>query len=296
MPVLLHEAIQLLAIKKSDTAVDATLGEGGHTREILKQLGPQGVYIGIDADGSALRRAQKNLSASVKEKKTHFVQANFRMLTSVLETLNIQTVDKVLFDLGWNSAQLSSGRGFSFRTDEPLRMTFDDTPHSKTLTAAYVVNEWSEETLRDILTGFGEERYARRIALMIVLRREKKKFDTARELADAIYNIVPPAYRHGKIHPATRTFQALRIAVNDELGAIQEGFEAAWNALSKDGRIAFITFHSVEARLVKNLMREKVKARGGRLIVKRAVMPSVEEVGKNPRSRSATLRVIEKQV
>lgn len=294
IPVLLHETIELLAIKSDDVVVDATLGGGGHARDILKCLGGKGILVGIDADGEAVREAQETLKDDIKAKTAHFVKANFRTLSSVLTKLNIQTIDKALFDLGWSAAQLSRGRGFSFQTDEPLLMTYGDMPEDRVVTAALAVNTWSEETLRDILIGFGEERYARRIARMLVLRRDRKPFETARELAEAVYQAVPPAYRHGKIHPATRTFQALRIAVNDEFGATQEGFRVAWSSLSKGGRIAFITFHSVEDRLVKNLMRERVRAGEGQLVVKRPVKVSREEIERNPRSRSAKLRVIER--
>lgn len=296
IPVLLHETIELLAIKKNDVVLDATLGGGGHAQEILKRLGTHGVLIGIDADGSILKRTQQKLHKNVEGKTAYFAEGNFRTLASLLETLKIRSIDEVLFDLGWNTLQLTSGRGFSFQSNDPLVMTFASLLRGDAVIASRVVNEWSEETLQSIFTGFGEERYARRISRMIVNRREQKPFETARELADAIFRAVPPAYRYGKIHPATRTFQALRIAVNDELGAIQEGFEAAWKALSKNGRIAFITFHSVEDRLVKHLMRDKVYQGTGRLLTRHPLTPSPEEAASNPRSRSAKLRVIEKQV
>lgn len=292
-PVLLHETIQLLSIKTDDVVVDATLGSGGHAQEIVQRLGNKSVFIGIDADGEALVRAQKKLYADTEGKTTHFVEANFRTLAAILKTLRIQTIDKVLFDLGWSAAHLSAGRGFSFRSGEPLVMTYA-LPGSDTLTASYAIHKWSEESLRDILVGFGEEPYARRIAHMIVTRRAYKPFRSARDLADAIARVVPGRYQRGRIHPATRTFQALRIAVNDELGAFQEGFQAAWEALSVSGRIAVITFHSVEDRLVKNLMRDKVRRGEARLLVKRPVVSSVEERAINPRSRSAKLRAIEK--
>ncbi|MBM3261060.1 16S rRNA (cytosine(1402)-N(4))-methyltransferase RsmH, partial [Candidatus Kaiserbacteria bacterium] len=203
-------------------------------------------------------------------------------------------IDKALFDLGWSGYQLSAGRGFSFLSDEPLLMTYVKDITSETLTAREIVNEWEEQSLIDIIAGWGEERYARRIAAAIVERRDQKPFETARDLGEVIKACVPSVYRYGRIHPATKTFQALRIAVNDELGSLQEGIASAYQMLAPGGRIAVITFHSIEDRIVKQTFVEWEKAKTGRRITKKPIVPTPEELAHNPRARSAKLRVIEK--
>lgn len=290
-PVLLHEAIAGLAIEKDDVVVDATLGGAGHARALTDALGKKGTFIGFDLDHDAILRARQALANITP--KTHLIEANFRNLTSELAKIEITHIDKVLFDLGWSSFQLTGGRGFSLKSDEPLQMTFTKDPKSG-LTAGKIVNEWAEESLADIIYGWGEERYSRRIAKAIVERRAQKPFMTARELAEVIYAVVPPRYRHGRIHPATRTFQALRIAVNDELGALQTGLGAAWSILSPRGRIAVITFHSIEDRLVKQTFKQWEERGEGTRITRKPIVASDEETAKNPRSRSAKLRIISK--
>ncbi|OGG57125.1 16S rRNA (cytosine(1402)-N(4))-methyltransferase [Candidatus Kaiserbacteria bacterium RIFCSPHIGHO2_02_FULL_55_20] len=300
--VLLHEAIEQLAIELNDTVVDATLGGAGHALAIAQKLGKGGTLIGIDADHDAIVRAQEALADVVP--KVHLVEGNFRDLKAQLDKLGVANITKALFDLGWSSYQLDSGRGFSLKADEPLLMTYSKDLGA--LTAARIVNEWAEESLADVLYGWGEERYSRRIAKSIVQRRETKPFTTARELAETIYEAVPPRYRFGKIHPATRTFQALRIAVNDELGSLSQGLGGAWQALSRGGRIAVITFHSIEDRLVKQTFKQWEEAGEGKRITpkdsklptgqakKFFVVPTKDEVTSNPRARSAKLRVIQK--
>lgn len=290
IPVLLQEVMDVLLIKENDTVFDLTVGGAGHTREILSCLGKRGTFVGFDADPNAIEGAREILSRSGRT--MHLVNDNFRTLNVHMKELGIRNINKALFDLGWNSEQLSAGRGFSFRTDDPLVMTYASNV-ADTLKASHIVNEWGEQSLIDVFTGFGEERYARRIARMIVTKRKEKPFQTARELAEAISLCVPQAARRGRTHPATHVFQALRIATNDELGALEEGLTAAWKALSPFGRIAVISFHSVEDRLVKRLMREFAKE-GGRLLFKRPLTPSEEEIKNNPRARSAKLRAIEK--
>lgn len=288
--VLLHEATELLAIQPADTVVDATLGGAGHARAIAGQLGKGGRLIGIDADHDAILRAEEALEGVAP--KVHLIEANFRDLSSQLEKLNITEVDKILFDLGWSSFQLDAGRGFSLKSDEPLLMTYSTEPGA--LTAQKIVNEWGEASIADVIFGWGEERYSRRIAKCIVKRRATKPFTTARELAEAIYAAVPPRYRFGRIHPATRTFQALRIAVNDELGSLTQGLADSWRHLSKGGRIAVITFHSIEDRLVKQTFKQWEDAGEGKRITKKPLTPGPEELASNPRARSAKLRVIQK--
>ncbi|MBI2030043.1 16S rRNA (cytosine(1402)-N(4))-methyltransferase RsmH [Candidatus Kaiserbacteria bacterium] len=290
--VLLHEAIRELEIRPDDTVIDATLGGAGHARAIAEALESSGILIGFDLDQAAIARAQRALADA--KPQIHLIRSNFRNLANELAAREISSVDKALFDLGWSGYQLAAGRGFSFLSDEPLLMTYVQEITPETLTAREIVNEWEEESLIDIISGWGEERYARRIASMIVNRRSTKPFETARDLADEIKACVPSVYRYGRIHPATKTFQALRIAVNDELGALQEGLASAWKILSPGGRIAVITFHSIEDRIVKQLFVQWEKEEGGKRITKKPLTPSDEELSHNPRARSAKLRVIEK--
>ena len=290
--VLLQEAVEHLEVAENDTIVDATLGGAGHARMIAEKLGNKGTFVGFDLDADAIGRAQEALADTSCTK--HLVQANFRTMQAELEARGITEIDGALFDLGWSSFQLDVGRGFSFLADEPLSMTYTKDIGEDTLTAATIVNEWGEESLSDIILGWGEERYARKIAHMIVERRKQKPFETSRELADAIKASVPPVYRFGRIHPATRTFQALRIAVNDEMGALEDGIAAAWRMMRVGGRIAVITFHSIEDRIVKQQFVAWDKEGSGRKITRKPLLPSEEELSANPRARSAKLRVIEK--
>ncbi len=288
--VLLHEAIEQLNIQPTDIVVDATLGAAGHARAIAERLGKKGMLIGFDLDTDALARSRKRL-VHVKP-VVHLVRANFRHLGGELAKLGITHLTKVLFDLGWSSYQLDSGRGFSFRSGEPLLMTYSKEEGG--LTAAKIVNEWEEGSIADVIFGWGEERYARRIAKAIVAAREREPIRTSVELAETVMAAVPPKYRRGRIHPATRTFQALRIAVNDELGALKEGLAAAWEILGPRGRIAVITFHSIEDRIVKRLFAEWGRSGAGKRLTKKPIVPSAFEIAENPRSRSAKLRVISK--
>jgi 16S rRNA (cytosine1402-N4)-methyltransferase len=286
--VLLQECIAHLDIQPDDTVLDATLGGAGHAVALASLLGSSGTFVGIDADHDAISRAEtalKGLAPAI-----HLVQENFRNLDLVLARIEVEALNKALFDLGWSAYQLSGGRGFSFRSDEPLLMTYTTAITEDTVTAATIVNTWSEESLADVIYGYGQERFARKIAHAIVRRRETKPFETARDLADTIAEAVP---RQGKIHPATKTFQALRIAVNDELGAIQEGLDAARRHMNPGGRIAVITFHSIEDRTVKRLFRKWEEADYGVNEPRRAIKPNSEEVSENPRARSAKLRIFQ---
>ncbi|HVM73718.1 MAG TPA: 16S rRNA (cytosine(1402)-N(4))-methyltransferase RsmH [Candidatus Paceibacterota bacterium] len=291
-PVLLQEAIDELSIQANDTVVDATLGGAGHAKAITDLLGAEGAFVGFDLDLDALARAQVSLQGVAPQ--TLFIEANFRYIERELMARGITHIDKALFDLGWSAYQLDAGRGFSFLTDEPLLMTFEKNPRTGTLTAATIVNKWDESSIADIIFGWGEERYARRIAQAIVRRRGERPFTRADELAAVIKSAVPAAYRTGRLHPATRTFQALRIAVNDELGALTEGLKSVWKLLAPGGRIAVITFHSIEDRLVKELFLEWERAGGAVRITRSPKKPTRKEVVSNPRARSAKARVIEK--
>jgi len=295
-PVLLHEVLQALDVQPDDIVLDATVGGGGHARELVKGLGGNGLFIGFDKDADAIERTRIALTGCTAP--AHLVLADFRHLESKLAVLGVSRITKALFDFGWSSYQLDSGRGFSFsasrQSDEPLLMTYSKVPHAAELTAATIVNTWSERSLADVIFGFGEEHYARRIAKAIVAHRSKKPFKTSSELAEVVRLATPPRYRRSRIHPATRTFQALRIAVNDELGALSEGLGAAWRMLAPGGRVAAISFHSIEDRLVKQTFASWEKSGEGRRISKKPIPPTSEEVAENPRARSAKLRVIEK--
>jgi 16S rRNA (cytosine1402-N4)-methyltransferase len=293
--VLLHEVIEGLAVKSGETFVDMTTNGAGHSSEICLSLGPKGTLVGIDADANALARAKEKLAGC--EATVHLVPENFRNVKKVLHDLGISKVDKVLFDLGLSSNELeTSGRGFSFQKDEPLLMTFSDDPSKVTFTAEDIVNTWDEENIATILSGYGEERFARRIARRIVETRGMTPIHTTKELVGVIQMAVPGWYRSGrKTHFATKTFQALRMAVNDEIRALQEALTDAWDALAPKGRIAIISFHSMEDRMVKKFFKEKSKGGEGILLTKKPIVPTEEELKLNRRSRSAKLRIIEKK-
>lgn len=274
--VMTREVVAALAVQKGEVVVDATYGQGGHSKALKAEAKIK--LVALDADPMAGEGV---------------VEANFGDLKEVANKLGISAIDKIVFDLGWNKGQLNSGRGFSFMHDEPLVMSYSDTPRSG-FTAAEILNTFTEKALADIFFGYGEERYARRIAKAVVERRNEKPFETTLELVEVIKDAVPAAYRRGRLHPATRTFQGLRIAVNNELGVIEQGLKAAWDLLSCGGRIAVITFHSIEDRLVKRTFAAFAKGGGGTLLYKKPLIPSQREVKENPASRSAKLRAIEK--
>jgi 16S rRNA (cytosine1402-N4)-methyltransferase len=283
-----EQAIKFLDLKKGDVVVDGTLGMGGHSEAILKT--EHVALIAIDADPEAVKAGTEKLKKYGE--RAHIVEGNFRDLAHLLKKEGVAKVDKVLLDLGWNMTQLSSGRGFSFMRDEPLNMSYGPRPASG-FTAAEILNNWEEKVIADVLYGYGEERYARKIAKAIVERRATKAFETTIELVETIRDAVPPSYRHGRINPATRSFQALRIAVNDELGSIEKGVTAAWDHLQVNGRLIVITFHSIEDRLVKQMFANYAK-HGGKLLVKKPLVPEQSEMSRNPSARSAKMRAIEK--
>lgn len=288
--VLLHEAIEGLDIKPGSVVVDATLGGAGHSRAINNLLGKDGILIGIDADSDAIARARAALSDS--KATIHLIEGNFRNLSKILEGLHVKKINSIIFDLGWSAYHLGVGRGFSFRKDEPLLMTYAKDATEGTLTARQIVNEWDEESISDILWGWGEEKFSRQIASRVVEYRKEKPIETTGTLAEIVKKATPVWYRHKKIHPATKTFQALRIAVNDEIGAITDGLGHALEKLSSGGRIAVITFHSTEDRVVKRMFRDwKEKGLGE---AHKLIKPSKEEIEENPRARSSKLRIFKK--
>ena len=289
--VLLHEVVDWLRVEPSGTYVDMTVGAGGHAGALIERLGPEGTFIGFDADSQAIADAQKRFAHATPH--ITLVHANFRRLRQVLADNSIEQVHGIAFDLGWRIEQLR-GRGFSFDKDEPLLMTFDPKPPTDALTAREIVNTWDEPHIADILYGWGGEHFSRRIAKAIVERRTGKPIERTVELADIVSRATPVWYRKRRIHPATKTFQALRIAVNDEIGALREGLAAAHEALASGGRIAVITFHSVEDREVKHIFRKWAGDSLGQVLTKKPQTASAEELTANPRSRSAKLRVYEK--
>lgn len=293
IPVLLHESIEGLNVQSGGVYVDCTTNRGGHSVEIAKRLGTDGVLICIDLDQTALQEAREVIEKIKDCPKVHFIQSNFRYLPSILKDLKISHVNGILADLGISSQELDeSGRGFSFQRDEPLLMTFDAKPEEDVTTAYDIVNCWSESTIADILYGFADETYSRRIANAIINQREKGPIKTTFELVDVIARSVPALYRHRKTHFATKTFQALRMATNDELGSINDLLEALPAVLASNGRACIITFHSTEDRIVKRGLRANDTTL--RMINKKAIVPSEEELKNNPRARSAQLRIVER--
>jgi 16S rRNA (cytosine1402-N4)-methyltransferase len=293
--VLLNETIDGLNLKEKSLVMDCTFGGGGHSAEICKRY-PDVKIIALDQDKSVFDKAKekfKNFNYDID-----FVNLNFKDL----DKTEVKNVSGIIFDLGLSSDQLeNSGRGFSFMKDEPLLMTMKENPLPEDVTAFDVVNGWSEESLADIIYGYGEERYSRRIAKGIVDARQKKEIKTTFDLVKIIESAVPAVYKRGhakgrasRIHFATRTFQALRIAVNDELGVLKIGLEKGLNALKVGGRMSVISFHSLEDRVVKKFYKEKEKESLVRLINKKPITATPEEIKNNPRSRSAKLRVLEK--
>ena len=302
--VLLNECIDALNIRPDGIYLDGTLGMGGHSEEIAKRLGT-GRLIAVDRDPMALERARRRLEP-YREKIT-FLHGNFRDLSQLLAGCGMETVDGMLFDLGVSSPQLDEiDRGFSYMTDAPLDMRMDS---GDSLTAREIVNEWPEEKLKRILYDFGEERYAPRIAAKIVQRRQETPINTTGELVDIIRSAMPAQALREKQHPAKRSFQAIRIAVNDELEAISKMMEKATEHLSPGGRLVVISFHSLEDRIVKNAIQSKERGctcprdfpvctcgfvQTLKSITKKPILPSEKELSENPRSRSAKLRVAER--
>lgn len=282
-------------VASDDVVVDATLGGAGHFRSLVSKLGKEGVLMGIDADADALTRAQAVVDTIPASERpdVRLVHGNFRELGEFLDREGLIPT-KVLFDLGWSGFHLTSGRGFSFRVDEPLHMTYGDP--SEGTTAEDLVNHLSEQSLAELLWSLGEERFGRSIARSIVASREQAPIETTMQLVSAIEAGTPAWYKRRRIHPATKTFQALRIAVNDELGALREGLEAAIGRVPAGGRIAVITFHSIEDRIVKHMLRDAAEAGKGVLVTRKPLGPSPEESTANPRARSAKLRVYESGV
>jgi len=332
IPVLLQEVVDGLKAKEGEVILDATVGGGGHSEAICSAVGGKATFICLDADSDAIKRSKEQLLGC--DCKFLFCETNYRHLDVALANLGITGINRALFDLGLSSFQLEeSGRGFSFMRDEPLEMTFhkispadlpaETSAHSEDgsapftkgripneeLTASTIVNEWGEETIATILSSYGEEKQARKIARRIVEARAKAPILTTFGLASIVESVVkrkgkihPVRSREGTkrfsasngIHPATKTFQAIRVAVNDEYQGLKDGLAKAWEKLLPGGRIAVISFHSMEDRVAKDFFRELGMAGAGKVVTKKPIVPSEQEIQENPRSRSAKLRFIEK--
>ena len=290
--VLLNETVDGLNLVPKAIVLDGTFGGGGHSVDVCKKY-PGTKIIAIDQDKGAWDKAKSKFENV--DCKVSFHNLNFRDLDKALEIEGLKEVDGIILDIGLSSDQLdNSGRGFSFMKDEPLLMTMKENPLLEDLTAMDVVNGWSEKSLADIIYGYGEERFSRRIAKGIVEARKKKKIETTWELVKIIEDNVPTVYRKGRLHFATKTFQALRIAVNDELGALEMGLHKGFEALKVGGRMSVISFHSLEDRIVKIFYKEKQKEGKAKLINKKPIVGKEEEIKSNRRARSAKLRILEK--
>jgi 16S rRNA (cytosine1402-N4)-methyltransferase len=285
LPVLSGEVIELLSPVTGGTYIDATIGLGGHSEEILKLIGPNGRIIGIDRDEEALKRTRERL----RDDRVTLKRGSFSEMEDLVHSEGVHEVDGILFDLGVSMMQLKdTGRGFSFHSEERLDMRMDT---SQELSAWHVVNRYSEKNLVRILREYGEEFRAPRIARAIAAHRSRKTIDTGTELAA----IVSAVYGgRGRIHPATKTFQALRIEVNKEMEELASGLESSLRILKRGGRLCVISYHSLEDRVVKNFIRDRARERALRPLSKKPLVPGPGETRENPSSRSAKLRGAEK--
>jgi len=304
--VLLEECIESLEIKPNGIYVDGTLGGAGHSYEICKKLNKEGMLIGIDQDENAIEAATKRLDEY--KDIISINRANFSQIKEVLLKNNISKVDGILLDLGVSSYQLDeASRGFSYMNDADLDMRMDQ---RQEFTAKDIVNDYSEERLHEIIKNYGEDRWAKRIAQFIVAEREIKPIETTYELVSVIKKAIPKAARRDGPHPAKRTFQAIRIELNGELSILEKTIEDMVDVLNEDGRLCIITFHSLEDRIVKQVYRKMMnpctcprefpicicnKTPQGKVITRKPILPSEEELEVNSRSRSAKLRVFEKK-
>jgi 16S rRNA (cytosine1402-N4)-methyltransferase len=298
IPVLVEEVMTLLRCESGRTFVDATLGGGGHALEILKRTAPEGIVIGVEWDEDAISEARKTLMPFGERAK--IFRENFIYLPDVLKAMKVEKVDGILLDLGLSSIQLEKEeRGFSFKGEGPLDMRMD---HRMDRTAADLVNRLPLRELEETLSEHGEERWAKRIAKAIVRERDRNPIRTTQSLRKIVHQAIPGRFHFWKIDPATKTFQALRIRVNDELGNLKKILDTGWRLLRQGGRMCVISFHSLEDRMVKETFR-RLEREGGegpnaeavmRVITKKPVTPSQEERRRNPRSRSAKLRCAER--
>lgn len=284
--VLLQEAISALQITKGGKYIDATLGAGGHSKEILEK---GGVVLGIDQDDEALQEVEKNLAQYIQKGQLKIVKGNFSRLSEIAQQQGLEKVQGILFDIGVSSHQLDTNdRGFSFMSNGPLDMRMDNTLGVR---AADLVNGLTKGELIELFTKYGEEPFAKKIAEALTKARLTNPIRTTTELADIIIRNVP---KTGKIHPATKVFQALRIAVNDELHSLEQGLRQAVDLLDAKGRLVIITFHSLEDRIAKRLFEEFQEKQMGHIMTNKPIVPTDKEIIENRRARSAKMRIFEK--
>ncbi|MCL4405267.1 MAG: 16S rRNA (cytosine(1402)-N(4))-methyltransferase RsmH [Patescibacteria group bacterium] len=291
IPVLLDKALEALDVNQDDFIVDGTVDGGGHGLRIIERLGKQGIFLGIDRDKDMINKLRTQLAEIDKTgPRTLLVDASYSELPIILKKESLPKVDGLLLDLGFSSDQLASGRGFSFQGDEPLDMRYD---RSKGMTAAEVISKLPESELADIFFNYSGERYSRRIAKNIVEARRREKILNTSQLSQIVSKSVPGYYERGRINPATRVFQALRIYVNDELTELQKILNNLKTVMAPGGRVVIISFHSLEDRIVKKGFQVLSKDGVARALVSKPVTAGEEETSRNPRSRSAKLRAIE---
>ncbi|MFA5169606.1 MAG: 16S rRNA (cytosine(1402)-N(4))-methyltransferase RsmH [Candidatus Paceibacterota bacterium] len=278
IPVLLKEITE--DIQPNENYVDCTMNGGGHTKEILKNNGPDGKVLGIEIDKEIFDRVEK-------QERLIAVNDSYVNLKKIVEENGFEKIKGVLFDIGMSSYHVdSSKRGFSFQKDEPLVMSY-----SGDVTAEEILNEWREDEIEKILKEYGEEKFARKISKKIVEKRKGEKIKSTLQLVQIIKEATPGFYHHSKTHFATRTFQALRIAVNDELNNFKKALPQALEVLDKGGRLVAISFHSLEDRIIKEFLKEKEKSGEVKIITSKPIVPGEEEIQSNPRSRSSKLRI-----
>ena len=288
IPVLTKEVLELLNPGQNENFIDCTIGQGGHVNLILEKNKPSGKVLGIDLDSNQI----ENCKLLIKDERLLLVNNSYLNIKEIIERIKFGPVNGILLDLGYSSWQLEiSGRGFSFQKDEPLDMRYDAT---QSLTAKIIVNEYSQDEIEKILKEYGEEKFAKQIARKIIEERKIKKIESALQLVQIIKKAIHSRYNYSKIHFATRTFQALRIAVNDELNNLTRVLPDIISVLSPGGRIVIISFHSLEDRIVKNFFKKKEKEGNIKILTKKPLTAQGDELKVNPRSRSAKLRAFKK--
>ncbi len=295
IPVLQEEVIKFLDPRPGDNFVDGTCGGAGHTRELLKNISPGGKVLCLDLDGGVIESFEKKFSEERQAGRLIFVNDNFANLEKIVQENNFSPISGILLDLGMSSDQLEeSDRGFSFLKDEPLLMAYSKSQIANGLTAREIVNQWPESDIEKILEDYGEERFSRKIAAEIIRSRKIKPIMTTKELVEVIARAIPKKYQYGRTNFATRTFQALRIAVNDELANLEKFLPQGINVLTRGGRLVIISFHSLEDRIVKRFFRLEAQNKEVEILTRKPVTATVQELAANPRSRSAKLRAIKK--
>ena len=296
IPVLLDEVIKYLNLHEGSVIVDATVGTGGHAKKICKKIGTDGIFIGIDRDEYLIKKAEavlKKERCPGRTGKTIFISDSFKNLDGVLKKIKIDSVNGVLFDLGMNTNQIKkSGRGFTFLKNEPLIMNYKSKLSGSDITAEDILNGASEEEIYEMLKEYGEERNAGSISKGVISERKKKRIKTTFDLVEIIKRNIPPNYVNRKLHFATKTFQALRIAVNDELNVLEEGLKKAFQKLRPGGRIVAISFHSLEDRIVKEFFKDKKVSGEGVVLTKKPVTPQLQEKKRKPQKQERQIESV----